>query len=132
MPTEHRSQLLGDTGASSPECWQWGRVGQPLNAMLLLYARDKDGLATVRRRYERNFEQHGIGAELLSTTWFENKKEHFGFHDGITTPIIEGLGREAEPALYIKPGSHPGLPNEYHRYPADPLVHRALIPEGHL
>jgi Dyp-type peroxidase family len=133
MPTEHRSRLLGDTGASSPECWQWGRVGQPLNAMLLLYARDKDGLATVRRRYERNFEQHGIGAELLSTTWFENKKEHFGFHDGITTPIIEGLGREAEPGLCIKPGEFIlGYQNEYHRYSASPLVHRALDPEGHL
>jgi hypothetical protein len=28
MPTEPAADL-GDTGASSPECWQWGRVDNP-------------------------------------------------------------------------------------------------------
>ncbi|HKH35061.1 MAG TPA: Dyp-type peroxidase, partial [Beijerinckiaceae bacterium] len=99
----------------------------------LLYARDAAQLTELQRRYRTSLDQHGIAAEPLETTWFENKKEHFGFHDGITTPVIQGLGREAEPTLCIRPGEFIlGYQNEYHRYPASPLVHRALDPQGHL
>jgi Dyp-type peroxidase family len=132
MTTDHRSRLLGDRGSDAPTQWKWGYPGQPLHAVLLLYARDKSDLSALRARYEGSFTRHSIAAEPLETSSFENK-EHFGFRDGITTPIIEGLGRGAEPGLCIKPGEFIlGYQNEYNRYPASPLIHRALDPKGHL
>jgi Dyp-type peroxidase family len=133
MATEHRQRLLGDTEASSPAHWEWGRADQKLHAVLMLYAADEDELARVRCRYEAAFNQHGIRAIVRETTWLANKKEHFGFHDGITTPPIEGIKPEPATKLSIKPGEFIfGYQNEYHRYPTSPLIHRALDPLSHL
>ena len=131
MTTEHRRRLLGDDGASAPELWDWGGPGAEPDAALLLYARTERELASLSDRQRKRFAHYGIREKLLETTWFANKKEHFGFHDGITTPIIEGLGRQADPGLRIKPGEFIlGYQNEYGRYTASPLVHRALDPAG--
>ena len=131
MTTEHRRRLLGDDGASAPELWDWGGPGAEPDAALLLYARTERELASLSDRQRKRFARYGIREKLLETTWFVNKKEHFGFHDGITTPIIDGLGRQADPGLRIKPGEFIlGYRNEYGRYTASPLVHRALDPAG--
>ena len=131
MTTEHRRRLLGDDGASAPELWDWGGPGAEPDAALLLYARTERELASLSDRQRKRFAHYGIREKLLETTWFANKKEHFGFHDGITTPIIEGLGRQADPGQCIKPGEFIlGYQNEYGRYTASPLVHRALDPAG--
>jgi Dyp-type peroxidase family len=133
MTTLHRQRLLGDNGVSAPENWEWGRPGQSLHAVLMLYAGDEDELARVRNRFETNFQRHGIGAVPRDTTWFANKKEHFGFHDGITTPPIEGIKPGGPDPLSIKPGEFIfGYQNEYHRYPTSPLIHRSLDPFSHL
>jgi Dyp-type peroxidase family len=135
MTTPHRRRVLGDDGPNAPELWKWGRPGEPLHALLLLYARDATQLPSLCARQEANFQKHGITVhgKSLPTTWFANKKEHFGFHDGITTPIIEGLNRDAEPGRCIKPGEFIlGYQNEYGRYTARPLIHRALDPRDDL
>ena len=133
MTTDHRRRLLGDTGASAPENWEWGRPDEPLHAVLMLYTADDAELARVRNRYDASFKQHGIRAIPRETTWLANKKEHFGFHDGITTPVIEGIKPGGPTELSIKPGEFVfGYQNEYHRYPTSPLIHRALDPAGHL
>ncbi|HXJ03012.1 MAG TPA: Dyp-type peroxidase [Micropepsaceae bacterium] len=133
MTAEHRQRLLGDTGASAPDKWEWGRTDQTMHAVLMLYTADSDQLTRVRSRYETSFRQHGISAVPRETTWLANKKEHFGFHDGITTPVIEGIKPDSETNLSIKPGEFIfGYQNEYHRYPTSPLIHRALDPLSHL
>ena len=63
MTTQHRRRLLGDTGASSPEHWDWGRADQPLHAVLLLYTIDHDeldeGSPAVRRELQTAWNQCG-------------------------------------------------------------------------
>ncbi|HEX2134921.1 MAG TPA: hypothetical protein VHG30_03315 [Microvirga sp.] len=133
MVTPHRRRILGDDGPSSPDTWEWGGPGEPLHGVLALYARDDAQLAILRERYRSSLQRHGIAERTLETTWLADKKEHFGFHDGITTPIVEGLGREAEAGLSIKPGEFfLGYQNEYGRCTPSPLVHRSLDPGGFL
>jgi deferrochelatase/peroxidase EfeB len=52
------------------------------------------------------------------------RKEHFGFHDGISQPAIIGLGRDNEPAENkIAPGEFIlGYKNEYGQFTASPTV----------
>jgi Dyp-type peroxidase family len=133
MTTPHRRRVLGDDGPSAPETWEWGGPGASPHAVLLLYARSETLLTPLRERYRSEFEKHGITYKTLETSWFANKKEHFGFHDGITTPVIEGLGRETASGLSILPGEFVlGYRNEYGRYTPSPLLHRALDPQGFL
>jgi Dyp-type peroxidase family len=95
----------------------------------MLYARTSPQLQGLCARQHANLEAHRITATRLDTSWLEDRKEHFGFHDGITTPVIEGLGREAGPAGAIKPGEFIlGYQNEFARYTARPKVDRALDP----
>lgn len=94
-----RSNLLGDIGASSPEGWQWGgwRDGSEADGLLLLYAADPAALNVL---IETELEAMAGAAEvctsasgepiILKARLYEDRKEHFGFTDGISQPTIEG------------------------------------------
>jgi Dyp-type peroxidase family len=90
--TEHRRRILGDHGDSRPEGWRWGAPnGQPLDVLLMLYARDQAALRALSARYRAGLVHAGLRAvhELASLT-LPGRKEHFGFRDGISQPGIEG------------------------------------------
>ena len=56
-------------------------------------------------------------------------KEHFGFHDGISQPVIEGLPQTGIPMNTIKAGEFLlGYPNEYGLYTDRPLLKSASDP----
>jgi Dyp-type peroxidase family len=127
MTTPHRQRVLGDDGPNAPEKWDWGRPGTRLDGLLMLYAKAEPELEALCTRQHANLQAHGIAAKRLDTSWFENKKEHFGFHDGITTPVMEGLDRKPGPGGAIKPGEFIlGYQNEFARYTGRPLINRAL------
>jgi Dyp-type peroxidase family len=89
----HRRTLLGDVGANAPEDWDWGgrnddtrvdvlvmvfaEVGAPLDEEVDAIMPAGGGVRLVRRQ----------DAEPLSTM---RGREHFGFADGISQPILEG------------------------------------------
>lgn len=97
-----RTNVLGDLGESSPRDWDWGgweRNGE-IDGMLLLYAGDK---ATLRSLLDEELEAManaadpvGIGppddAAPALMTWLD-RKEHFGYADGISQPVIEEVRR---------------------------------------
>ena len=57
--------------------------------------------------------------------------EHFGFHDGISQPIVEGLSRKGPWADSIRAGEFVlGYPNEYGLYTEGPVVDAAADPDG--
>ena len=99
--TPRRSHLLGDTGASSPEYWDWGgwTTNRKIDGMLLLYAANPDALkALVESEITA---MNGIaepvlppsapdGLPVLKGHIQNDLKEHFGFADGISQPMIEG------------------------------------------
>jgi Dyp-type peroxidase family len=83
-----RSNVLGDIGDSSPACWQWGGWNghQSIDGLLLLYAVDPNSLeALVARELAL---MAGAAEALLRLDGYYEGKEHFGFKDGISQPII--------------------------------------------
>jgi Dyp-type peroxidase family len=97
-----RSGLLGDAGESSPCRWEWGGWGPSaeVHGMLLLYASEEHVLQALVQA-----ELHAMNgvADVVVTgdqgngrpvivhgRLYDDAKEHFGFVDGISQPIIEG------------------------------------------
>jgi deferrochelatase/peroxidase EfeB len=97
MATQNRQQLLGDDGNNKKDNWLWGNDQNPVDLLLLLFAKDEDELKQQLTRLETDIKASG-GIQLiqsLSAGRQPDAKEHFGFLDGIGQPVIEGTGREA-------------------------------------
>jgi len=58
-------------------------------------------------------------------------REHFGFRDGLSQPVIAGLGGQGPAFNTVADGEFVlGYPNGYQQLPDSPLVPEALDPEG--
>jgi len=101
--TPRRCNLLGDVGKNSPEYWQWGgwSANREIDGILLLYAAAKAELEKLIKYEIEAAQKYGIrflesGREgkgdplILRGQIHKDKKEHFGFRDGISQPIIDG------------------------------------------
>jgi Dyp-type peroxidase family len=127
MTTKHRSRILGDTGASAPEAWNWGGPTTPeVDGVLLLYACDDHELAHLERDVAA---VEGMSVIARLETSDLQGREPFGFHDGISQPIIEGLSKRAAPETTLRFGEFVlGYPNEYGRYTDRPLLDHTADP----
>jgi Dyp-type peroxidase family len=131
--SETRSRALGDTGQSHPSHWRWGNLDSRAHALLMVYAA-RQGLldsvvATQRGAFSDGF---SCGYERR-TAALPERKEHFGFADGIAQPVIEGSRPAELGAASIKPGEFIlGYPNEYGKLPFVPHAASALDVGGHL
>jgi Dyp-type peroxidase family len=98
-----RCNLLGDVGENSPEKWEWGgwKGNGEIDGILLLYAANTAELAKLikyemgeAQRFGAQFLQSGSRSRadplILRGRLPRNRKEHFGFYDGISQPIING------------------------------------------
>ena len=128
MTGEHRSRILGDHGESAPDKWQWGGPNsEKIHILLLLYARDEETLQTFYNDISVDFENAGLTkvGKVLDTLSL-NGKEHFGFEDGISQPIIAGLSKTGTRENTVRAGEFIlGYPNEYGQYTVSPLVNPA-------
>jgi Dyp-type peroxidase family len=108
MTTPHRTRILGDVEENAPERWDWGGAGAPVDAVLLLYARDESSLSRL--------EEAPAGFSLvrrLDTADLDGF-EPFGFRDGISQPFVEGLGKSGPAEATVRPGEFLlGYENEY-------------------
>jgi Dyp-type peroxidase family len=132
LTTPHRQRILGDTDDDAPERWDWGGPHtRPVDALLLLYARNEAQLAALYASQAGGFAAGGL-AELRKLDSAElDDFEHFGFRDAISQPIFEGLGRTGPPANTVKAGEFIlGYPNEYGLYTDRPLLAAAEDPRG--
>lgn len=119
MTSPHKQQLLGDTGKSDPAHWRWGgTAGKRVDVLLMLYANDDNTLASFSDQMLAEAQSHGLDLiQQLHSTPLPEQKVHFGFHDGISQPTIEGLDRRDVPANTIAAGEFIlGYPNEYDQY----------------
>ncbi len=118
MTTPHRTRILGDLEENAPESWDWGGPTSPVDAVLLLYARDEASLAPL--------EQVPAGFSLvrrLGTADLDGF-EPFGFRDGISQPYVDGLGKTGPREQTVKPGEFLlGYENEYGHTTDAPLLH---------
>ncbi|MGI8915102.1 MAG: Dyp-type peroxidase [Chloroflexota bacterium] len=124
MASTHRGRLLGDLDANAPEHWTWGGPsGGPVDLVLMLYARDEAGLATLYDAQAAAFQGAGLRLTKKLDTVDLGDVEHFGFRDGISQPIVEGIPKPAPPANVIKAGEFLlGYVNEYGLYTDRPLL----------
>jgi Dyp-type peroxidase family len=156
MDTDHRRRVLGDTvPGRKPDQWDWGNRGDTgLHILLLLYAADQARLEQLYQDHKGPLE----AARLTERRRFDSirlvdRKEHFGFRDGISQPALEGVykkekrggisqptvdgvdmgvpypGEAPVPSNTIQPGEILlGYPNEYGKLPLSPGVRTRMAP----
>ena len=132
-----RSRFLGDVEESDPGNWVWGGPpGGPkshdrIDCLCLLFAKDAQTIdeawARLRPSAAAASVCHSIDAYLTP-----EGKEHFGFRDGISQPIIRFTKRDYETpepdrALHVVEAGEfiLGYENENGRMPVSPSVSRA-------
>jgi Dyp-type peroxidase family len=116
-----RLSILGDVGNNSPAHWNWGgwKDDQEIDGILLLYARsDCSRERLVKTELSQMVDVDPLPDPLepadapliLRGHIWDDLKEHFGFRDGISQPIIEGTNeanrknpKEARISV-VKPG----------------------------
>jgi Dyp-type peroxidase family len=137
MAEPSRARRLGDDGESAPEHWLWGGPGRPLHGIMMVYAgseaADPKEWHAVRDFVRRHTgEAHGVHVFLsLDATALDQteRKEHFGFRDGIANPGILGLSRRTSGDM-VKPGEIVlGYENGYDCVPLSPEVPAELDPQ---
>lgn len=100
MDAPHRALMLGDVGACAPEHWAWGHQArtEPLHLLLLLFAADEAALEALVQRHRERFAAGGLvpvkGMPERAAVP-ANAKEHFGFRDGVSQPLIAGSHQAA-------------------------------------
>lgn len=125
MMDSHRSRLLGDFGDSAPDKWRWGGTNAaPIELILLLFGRTQESLEEFYQLHKEKFESHGmVLIRNLDGQTLDQNREHFGFRDGISQPVIKGSGRSGAKDNLIAAGEFIlGYTNEYGVYPESPLI----------
>jgi Dyp-type peroxidase family len=88
---DHRRRMLGDTDSSDPSTWHWGGRHQPVDLLLAVFARDAVALD---KAIAECGPPPGVMERISSIQALPldqaTRREHFGFVDGISQPILEG------------------------------------------
>jgi Dyp-type peroxidase family len=131
IATPHRSLLLGDVEESSPTQWIWGGPNtRAIDMVLMMFAVDDHELSNVYNAYAKAFAANGLLEVLKLDTVDLDDKEHFGFHDGVSQPVMEGLPRRETSMNTIKAGEFLlGYPNEYGLYTDRPVLKPTMDPK---
>ncbi|HTC80776.1 MAG TPA: Dyp-type peroxidase [Acidimicrobiia bacterium] len=97
MVTPHRSRILGDHGASDPSRWRFGRpdsngAGTGVDVVLILYALTEEALEAEHAARRGAYGPAGALLEIADPIdgRLLDGREHFGFADGLSQPIITG------------------------------------------
>ena len=122
MTAPHRRRILADEGTSAPEHWDWGGPGTtPVDGVLLLYAADRAELTAFEEEQTALLRRHGVRELHRLGTSDLDGFEPFGWRDGVSQPLVEGLGKSGPENLTVKAGEFVlGYSNEYgptHRPP---------------
>jgi Dyp-type peroxidase family len=97
-----RANILGTTGANHPDHWIGGVASPDLHAIVVLFARNVEERERCTREHQE-YLSRCAGAEALSSLDldalqpFGYPHEHFGYHDRLSQPVIDGTGVEPTP-----------------------------------
>ncbi|MBK7427409.1 MAG: peroxidase [Saprospiraceae bacterium] len=125
MDTPHRRRMLGDSGNSSPDTWSWGNATQePVHILLMVFGINEEVCLNYFEKLQSEYLALGLSEGLkLDGQTLENNKEHFGFRDGISQPVMYGSGIQGPKNDMVQPGEFiMGYQNEYKVYPQSPLI----------
>ena len=91
MCTDHRSRLLGDVGSQAPKHWGWGGPTNPVHALVAVFADTEPTLAVHAGHLTDSMARADIRVvRELATYVPDDSREHFGFTDGISQPVLRG------------------------------------------
>ncbi len=125
MTTAHRQRILADYDSSAPEKWRWGGPNnEEVHILLMVFGADESTAISYYKQLEQQFTAAGLKNIFdLDGQTLPFNKEHFGFRDGISQPIIKGSDRQGAPEDLVNAGEFIlGYKNEYNVYPDTPLV----------
>lgn len=96
-----RAEVLGTTDRNHPKHWVGELASPELHAISILFARDVAERERCKREHDRFLSQID-GVESLSGLDLEaaypnEPREHFGYRDRVSHPVIEGTGEEPPP-----------------------------------
>jgi Dyp-type peroxidase family len=123
MTASHRRRVLGD----APGSWEWGGPRTPaIDVLLMLYARGPAEMRAMREDHSDRLLAGGMQRITGLGTRDLDGQEHFGFHDGVSQPFVEGLSKTGPALNTVRAGEFVlGYQNEYGLYTTSPLVDAA-------
>jgi len=137
MTNPNRSRFLGDTEESDPRGWAWGGPDGPsADGLLMLYATGPALLERWQAELRRQLGKAGVTGTTELPARELGDTEPFGFHDGISQPIIAGLPKAARAMRTVPAGEFIlGYPNARGQLTGRPLMpasedpRRLLLPD---
>ncbi len=129
MYSSRCAHTLGD----NPQEWDWGGSEGDIDLLLIIYAKHKGDLQEQIKKYN-DTELFDVKQELLASY---KDREHFGFRDGLSQPIIDGTHRSVSKDVpkrdVVKPGEFIlGYVNEHGGLALSPNVKSSSDPHGFL
>jgi Dyp-type peroxidase family len=125
MVTPHRQRLLGDQDSNDPQNWKWGGpLNEAIHLLIMIFEKDEETLNDRTQQIRTEWEQFGLNEILfLDAPSFPEGREHFGFRESISQPVIIGSGATGIKNDHIEPGEFiMGYKNEYGVYPDSPML----------
>ncbi|MEM9326880.1 MAG: Dyp-type peroxidase [Bacteroidota bacterium] len=134
MDTEHRNRILGDFGANASTDWEWGnKQHDQLHLVLMVFTRDQAALDNWDAVQSATLAGAGLEtcSDPIDSIRLPDGKEHFGFKDGISQPVIRGLGRQSSEDNYVNAGEFIlGYENDYGKEPHSPRIQKGEMDFG--
>jgi Dyp-type peroxidase family len=133
MRDARRARVLGDTGGSAPEKWQFGGSDATVpHVVLVLFGRDDADLDVFHASHRERYQEALDELFLQDADMRQGDTEPFGFRDGISFPYIKGVPtRRTTEALGLPVNAGEfilGYHNAYGQYPFSPRVPRSKDP----
>jgi Dyp-type peroxidase family len=91
MHSPSRATILGDAGDNDAKQWLWGNEAKPVHLLLMLYSLDEPTHSKRQREEEAALKKGGLSCIQRLDTVNLVDKEHFGFADGISQPLVAGF-----------------------------------------
>jgi Dyp-type peroxidase family len=130
MAAANRSRFLGDVGVSAPRGWTWGGPDEPaIDGLILLYASSAELLDERQGELAQQLAASGARPIAVLDTLERQDREPFGFHDGISQPLIQGLPKASRASRSVPAGEFVlGYRNGYRQLTDRPLLPRPADP----
>lgn len=125
--SEHRQRILGDIGESSPDNWQWGGSNNPaIDILLLCYGATDEVHHQQLEQHLANLQAAGLSLiAQLDSSPVPDRKEHFGFRDGLSQPAVAGFHHAPDHNTIAAGEFILGYRNAYGQYTDRPLLEPA-------